>query len=114
MPSFYRARWVSSARELSTAALLCHTFRHAWDDPPVTEAIFSDGVVTWQMVSTCERCAAERKDYLSTDTMEVWSRNYTYPDGYLLSVPATTVDFRAELVRRNRRRVRKPSRRRAG
>lgn len=59
----------------------CHgLIRHAWHIVP------SDWVATLggeQMTVRCERCGTERRDTIGSNTGELVTRRYVYPDGYL-------------------------------
>jgi len=58
----------------------CHgLIRHSWHIVP------SDWTPMFGTPFTvrCERCNTERRDTLGTNTGEVLSRRYVYPDGYL-------------------------------
>ena len=69
--------------DLLDTFLLCRAFGHAWDQIPNAEFsldLFRTSVGA--IALRCQRCHAERYDYIGKD-MEVASRSYSYPRGYM-------------------------------
>lgn len=73
----------------------CKLLNHDFEEAPITEEVFADGVIYYQMICQCKRCFAERKDIM-TPEFEIWSRGYKWVDNYLCDFPATKPDWRRE------------------
>lgn len=70
-----------------------------------------------QMTCRCERCGTERRDVIGTNTGELVSRRYVYPDGYLYGADdykPTADEIRLMWVTRHIERAKTPRRRAAG
>jgi hypothetical protein len=80
----------------------------------------SDWVATYggeQMTCRCERCGTERRDTIGTNTGEIVSRRYVYPDGYLYGrddYKPTADEVRLMWVTRHIEASRKAATKRAG
>lgn len=95
-----------SVRDLTDLQLKCHLYRHNFAEPDIYLEHYSRDHPTgnrdgWVMVHVCD-CGVQRFDYVEPETYELWDRKYWYTkaDGYLVSFPATTQDYRAEVIRR--------------
>jgi hypothetical protein len=93
---------VGDVTELDTTFLECRDLRHAWKVMAWERIDNSDRILR---TARCTRCRTERVDVMK-DTGEMTTRQYHYPDNYLLKgftdrkVGLRVAHVREELIRR--------------
>lgn len=96
MPS--NPKRAQTLKDLSDQAVFCHAFGHGWDDPPLTDHVFNDGVKTGRVQPKCD-CGTVRSEYV-TEAGDIWGRSYDWPDFYHTLESVTRKEYKAEWFRR--------------
>ena len=87
-----------SLADLTDQSIFCHAFNHTWDDPPLTDHLFNDGMKSGRITPKCP-CGTVRSEYV-TETGSVWGRTYYWPDFYHTLEAVTKQEYKAEWFRR--------------
>lgn len=102
MPKATRVIKSHSLEDISTPHLKCRVFLHSWDEYiPAGKRRPPFG---WRLSSICTSCGTERHDIIGAAGQLV-SREYVYPDGYLLSFSLSRADARQAYKHRKGRQV---------
>lgn len=97
-----------SVRKLAPEHLECREF-HLWDelDADTVRETYPRPSFGWLRIYICMRCKTEKREIINTYGY-VESRQYTYPDGYLMEDPVKgKYLYRKEIARRRGVRIRK-------
>lgn len=102
MPSTGKPTKCHDIHDLPTPHLKCRVFGHSWDE--YTPATKRKPPFGWRLSSICVSCGTERHDIIGA-TGDVVSREYVYPNDYLLSFSLSRTDARQAYRRRRGRRI---------
>lgn len=81
------AREPEGFTDLDTAHLLCRTLGHAWDPVGAPTHVSLDRRKGWEVEFSCLRSGCKRTDVWSTNGVDLLSRSYELPGGYLITDP---------------------------
>lgn len=102
MPSTGKPTKCHDLHDLPTHFLKCRVLNHAWDE--YVPAAKRKPPFGWRLSSICVSCTTERHDIIGA-AGQVISREYEYPNDYLLSFKLSRADARQEYKRRKGRRI---------